>query len=137
MTPYTLYTMPVSKGDYDKIVNFCVDKNIENISDRENMYFELQGRMGYHERVVNETGMTFLMNELELVVTDAISGDGNILVAIGVSPSLEELFESKMKMLTPGSVVLSDEPLVGFVISNEYDGDMECRANEPRFQRLY
>lgn len=119
--------MPVDVQTYERLKNFCEDYKIENIPDREYMFFEIAGISGYHEPKSIEAEITYIANELFLSTVESVSGDKTLLMIGATSPALEKLSEDVRKEFDELAQqreveFISEEPLVGIVLSSDYNG---------------
>jgi len=118
----TLYSLPVSQHSYEAIRNFCEDYDIEDVPSRENMFIEVLVKSGVHPNVNRKLDVTFLMNDLELDVVDAVSGSGKVLILSGTSPDLEKFIYDILEGEEDNELVDMEEgPLLGVVISSNFD----------------
>lgn len=115
--------MPVSQESYQKLVNFAMDFDIDNIPRRQNMFFQALCVEGVHKFDFDIANMTYLMGDLELEIVDGIGTDGRILFVSGESPALENLSLSYISDHVTSHQLCMDEPTVGFVLSYNYEGD--------------
>jgi hypothetical protein len=128
MKPFTLHKLLVESSTYDILKNFCEDFKIKNIPSRDCMFFELGSYEGFQQPKRQDTNTTYLMRGLYLEVVDAVSGDGKILLLAGESPSLEEKFYDCLEELDEELEILSDEPTVAVVLSNNFDNEVKDLA---------
>jgi hypothetical protein len=115
--------MLVDVQTYDILKNFCEDFKIKNFPSRDCTFFEIGSYAGYHEPKKQEATTTFLMKGLYLEVVPAMSGDGEVLLLAGESPSLEDKFYDCLEELDEEVEVISDEPTVAIILSNNFERD--------------
>lgn len=120
----TSIELPVNQDTYDKIVNFCEDFGIDEVPRRSNMFFQAGCFIGVHKIDIDNSGITYLMGDLELEVIESIT-EGNILMAWGESPALESLSYKYDSMVGDDIESCIEEPIYGIVISSMYDGDKD------------
>lgn len=111
----------VTQKSFERIKNFCTDYDIENVPERENMFVEVGVVEGLSPNDIDAANIrTFTMENLELVVTDAMAGGGQILMLVGDSIALEELFDQNIRNFRD-LVVISEEPNIAFPICFDYE----------------
>lgn len=127
-TMYTLYKMPITHTDYDKVVNLCADMGILNVPSRENMAISVSVVAGLVDKIDNKNeAITFLVDELEVMKTEALSGDGFVLTVVAHSPVIEEMIRKMNEDLIAAEYeTLTDDieaETISFVLSYDYTED--------------
>lgn len=118
----TLRGLSVSEESYESIKNFCADYKIENVPLRKNMFVETTIVDGLVQKEAPETDNSFAVTELRLVVAPAMSGVGEVLMITGESTEIEELFDAEVEEFENlDADIISDEPMIGVVISYDFD----------------
>lgn len=118
----TLRGLSISEESYNTLCNFCADYKIENIPLRKNMFVETSIVDGLVQKDAPETDNSFALTDLRLVVAPSMTGTGNVLMVTGESEEIEELFYSELEEFdNMGATIISDEPMVGIVISYDFD----------------
>lgn len=118
----TSVELPVSIESYDKLVNFCTDFDIDYVPRRQNMFFEAVCYRGVHALNLDIGNMSFLMGDLAIESVEAFGDSGNVLLVTGESPSLRNLAFRYFNDADADKEVCIDEPMMGFVLSSDYDG---------------
>jgi len=112
----TLDTLVIDQDVYDVIQNFAEDVGLNEVPDRDEMFFLLHEEEGVGENKSDHGSTTYMMDDITLESAPAASGDGTILVAAGYSPAIEEMY----KELNDG-----EEPdALDIVISSNYDPEL-------------
>lgn len=137
-TLYTLYKMPITHADYEKVSNFCTDMGFFNIPSRENMAINLAMVPEIVEKMKDVSDTTvYLIDELEVVVTEALTGDGTVLAVIGKSPVIAEMIQTLTddfaKNEIENLVEEVDESEIPVVISFDLEGDVDLDYITQRF----
>jgi hypothetical protein len=121
----TLRGVSVSKNCYDLINNFCSDYKIGNVPLQKNMFVETGIAEGLVQMELPPSTSSYTIKDLRLVVVPSMkTGKDSVLVLTGESEEIEDLFYSEIEAfqsLDQKVVILSDEPMVGVVISSEID----------------
>lgn len=134
MTPYTLYKLIIDKSSYDIIKNFCQDNKIDNVPQRDMMFFEVLGVEGYQMPKTLSSDITYLADQIFLEVVESVSGNGKILLLGANSPALEEKYYEFQEEFDEDFETISDEPSVSVVISYDYDGEDDLVFLENRLR---
>ena len=119
----TLRGVMISSSDYELIKNFCTDVGIDDVPLRKNMFIETSLIYGF-KRFNNQHVMPFRVSKLSLSVVDSMSGDGKVLMLVGESDDLEQFIaDERSSLIEDNEEVISDEPMLAFVISSFFDED--------------
>jgi hypothetical protein len=89
----TLDTLVIDQDVYEAVRNFTIDMGLMETPDRDEMFFLLRDTEGVNEDVSSSGDITYFMDDIKLEIVEANSGDGNILIATGYSPAIEELYK--------------------------------------------
>lgn len=116
----TMKGVRISQESYSKIVNFCEDFKIPNVPQRESMFVEVGIVKGTLEEPHLMRDATYYMEGLNIEITPSFDG-GNLMYVVGDSKSLEDFFWDNKRAYDFSD--LSDEPLIGFAISNDLEHD--------------
>lgn len=123
----TLRGVTVSQQGYQTIKNFCADYKIENVPLKKNMFVEVGILEGLVQKEHPVTDNSFVMKDLRLVVSPSMkTGAETILMLTGECEELEELFDAEMESfenMDENVVVVSDEPMIGVVISSDFENN--------------
>lgn len=88
----TLDTLVIDQDVYEAVRNFTIDMGLMETPDRDEMFFLLRDTEGVNEDISTSGDVTYFMDDINLEIVDANSGDGKILIATGYSPSIEEVY---------------------------------------------
>lgn len=122
----TLRGVTISNSDYELIKNFCSDVGLTDVPLRKNMFIETSLIYGF-KRYQDNPIIPFRVTKLSLSAVDSMSGDGKVLMLVGESDELETYIEEQREQLNEdGEEIISDEPMIAFVISSFYEeGDFD------------
>lgn len=123
----TLRGVTVSQQGYDSIKNFCDDYKIENVPLQKNMFVEVGIVEGLVQKDHPVTDNSFAITNLSLVLVPSMkTGKETVLMITGECEELEELFYSEMEEfanMDENIGIVSDEPLIGVVISSDMNNN--------------
>lgn len=117
----TLRGVAISEQTYQVLQNFCSDYHIPNVPLKKNIFVETSIVDGLVQKEPPVTDNSFLIQNLTLLSAPSMTGKGEVLMVVGESEELEDLFEQELEEFNKeGYSTLSDEPSISVVISSDY-----------------